>query len=278
MIIWIASYPKSGNTWVRSIVSSYFFSNTGEFDFSLLKNISLYPGPKYFKNIIQKPGDVSLFWESSQKSIIQKKSQTFLKTHNALVALNNKNFTSEKTTLGAIYIIRDPRNILTSLKNHYGFKDYDETFNFMINKKKYIWDLRKKNDFSGFQFLGSWSDHYKSWIENRKFKTLLLKYEDLQKDCYSTSYKLIKYILLLTGQKNEIDEKKLFKSIETTKFNILKRKEEDAGFDESIKINDIKKSFFFLGPENRWQEKLPKEILSKAETEFKDDLKYFNYL
>ena len=119
MIIWIASYPKSGNTWVRSIISSYFFSNTGEFDFSLLKHISLYPGPKYFKNIIQKPGDVSLFWETSQKNIVQKKSQTFLKTHNALVALNNKNFTSEKTTLGAIYIIRDPRNILTSLKNHY---------------------------------------------------------------------------------------------------------------------------------------------------------------
>ena len=84
--------------------------------------------------------------------------------------------------------------------------------------------------------------------------------------------------MLLTGQNKQVDEKKLFKSIETTKFNILKRKEEDAGFDESIKINDIKKSFFFLGPENRWQEKLPKEILSKAETEFKDDLKYFNYL
>ena len=83
---------------------------------------------------------------------------------------------------------------------------------------------------------------------------------------------------IVNRSKNEIDEKKLFKSIETTKFNILKRKEEDAGFDESIKINDVKKSFFFLGPENKWQEKLPKEILSKAESEFKDDLKYFNYL
>ena len=112
MIIWIASYPKSGNTWVRSIISSYFFSKTGNFNFSLLKIISLYPGPKYFNTKIRKPGEVSLFWESSQKSIVQKQGQTFLKTHNALVALNNKNFTSEKTTLGAIYIIRDPRNIL----------------------------------------------------------------------------------------------------------------------------------------------------------------------
>ena len=277
MIIWIASYPKSGNTWVRSIISSYFFTDTGDFDFNLLKNISLYPGPKYFKNKINKPGEVSLFWESSQKNIVTKEKQTFLKTHNALIALNNRLFTSEKTSLGAIYIVRDPRNILSSLKNHYDFKDYDETFKFMKNKKKYIWDIRKKNDFSGFQFLGSWSEHYKSWIRNQKFKTLLVKYEDLEKDCYSTSFKLIQYILLLKGQENKVDENKLFRSIESTKFNVLKKKEKDFGFDESIKVNDVNKSFFFLGPENKWQKKLPKEIITKVENEFKEDLKYFNY-
>ena len=276
MIIWIASYPKSGNTWVRSIISSYFFSKTGNFNFSLLKNISLYPGPKYFNTKIRKPGEVSLFWEMSQKNIIQNQRITFLKTHNALVALNNRNFTTEKTTLGAIYIIRDPRNILSSLKNHYGFKDYNEALEFMTNKKKYIWDVRKEKDFSGFQFLGSWSDHYKTWIKNTKFKTLLIKYEDLENDCYSTSHKLIKYILLLNG-KNKVDEKKLFKSVETTKFDILKKKEKETGFDESIKVNNINKSFFFLGPENKWKNKLPKEILSKAEKEFEDDLNYFSY-
>ena len=277
MIIWIASYPKSGNTWVRSIISSYFFSETGNFDFSLLKNISLYPSPKYFKNKINNPGEVSYFWEESQKEIIQKQKEIFLKTHNALVAINNKNFTSEKTTLGAIYIVRDPRNILSSLKNHYDFKDFHETLEFMKNKKKYIWDVRTKNDFSGFQFLGSWSDHYKSWIKNTKFKTLLIKYEDLEKDCYSTSHKIIKFILMLNGKNVEVDEKKLFKSVETTKFDVLKKKEIEKGFEESININDEKKPFFFLGPENIWQKKLPKEILSKVENEFKDDLNYFNY-
>ena len=277
MIIWIASYPKSGNTWVRSIISSYFFSKTGKFDFSLLKNISLYPSPKYFKNKIYNPGEVSYFWEESQKKIIQEQKEIFLKTHNALVAINNKNFTSEKTTLGAIYIVRDPRNILSSLKNHYDFKDYNETLEFMKNKKKYIWDIRRKNDFSGFQFLGSWPDHYKSWTQNKNIKTLLVKYEDLEKDCYLTSHKLIKFILLLKGQKKMIDENKLFRSIETTKFDILRKKEIASGFDESIIINDKKKSFFFQGPENKWQKNLPKEILLKAEREFKDDLNYFNY-
>ena len=277
MIIWIASYPKSGNTWVRSIISSYFFTDTGDFDFNLLKNISLYPGPKYFKNKINKPGEVSLFWESSQKNIVSKEKQTFLKTHNALIALNNRLFTSEKTSLGAIYIVRDPRNILSSLKNHYDFKDYNEAFEFMKNKKKYIWDIRKNNDYSGFQFLGSWQEHYKSWIKNQKFKTLLVKYEDLERDCYSTSLKLIQYILLLKGKESKVDEKKLFRSIESTKFDVLKKKENDFGFDESIKVNDINKSFFFLGPENKWQKKLPNDILIKVENEFQEDLKYFNY-
>ena len=277
MIIWIASYPKSGNTWVRSIISSYFFTDTGDFDFNLLKNISLYPGPKYFKNKINKPGDVSLFWETSQKNIVSKEKQTFLKTHNALIALNNRLFTSEKTSLGAIYIVRDPRNILSSLKNHYDFKDYNEAFEFMKNKKKYIWDIRKNNDYSGFQFLGSWQEHYKSWIKNQKFKTLLVKYEDLERDCYSTSLKLIQYILLLKGKESKVDEKKLFRSIESTKFDVLKKKENDFGFDESIKVNNINKSFFFLGPENKWQKKLPNDILIKVENEFQEDLKYFNY-
>ena len=277
MIIWIASYPKSGNTWVRSIISSYFFTDNGDFDFNLLKNISLYPGPKYFKNKINKPGEVSLFWESSQKNIVSKEKQTFLKTHNALIALNNRLFTSEKTSLGAIYIVRDPRNILSSLKNHYDFKDYNEAFEFMKNKKKYIWDIRKNNDYSGFQFLGSWQEHYKSWIKNQKFKTLLVKYEDLERDCYSTSLKLIQYILLLKGKASKVDEKKLFRSIESTKFDVLKKKENDFGFDESIKVNDINKSFFFLGPENKWQKKLPNDILKKIENEFQEDLKYFNY-
>ena len=277
MIIWIASYPKSGNTWVRSIISSYFFTDNGDFDFNLLKNISLYPGPKYFKNKINKPGEVSLFWESSQKNIVTKEKQTFLKTHNALIALNNRLFTSEKTSLGAIYIVRDPRNILSSLKNHYDFKDYNEAFEFMKNKKKYIWDIRKNNDYSGFQFLGSWQEHYKSWIKNQKFKTLLVKYEDLERDCYSISLKLIQYILLLKGKESKVDEKKLFRSIESTKFDVLKKKENDFGFDESIKVNDINKSFFFLGPENKWQKKLPNDILKKIENEFQEDLKYFNY-
>ena len=277
MIIWIASYPKSGNTWIRSIISSYFFSDTGKFNFDLLENIPQYPSSKYFKFPIKKPGEVSLYWKSTQDELSKNNKNVFLKTHNAMVALNGRDFTSSTNTLGSIYIVRDPRNIISSMKNHYDFDDYSETFDFMVNKKKFIWDERENNNYSSFQFLGSWSDHYKSWLKNSSFKTLLVKYEDLEKDCYSTSLKIIEFINFLKGENVKVDEKKLFNCIQTTNFDILKKKEIETGFQESIKYKDKKKDFFYLGPKNKWQEKLPKDILSRVKKEFIDDLKYFNY-
>ena len=119
MIIWLASYPKSGNTWVRSLLSAYYYSENGNFSFDLLKNIGVYPQKKYFNKKIEKPGEINSYWDISQKKIINQKKIIFLKTHNSLLALDGKNFTKPEYTLGIIYVVRDPRNVITSLKNHY---------------------------------------------------------------------------------------------------------------------------------------------------------------
>ena len=50
MIIWLASYPKSGNTWLRSLLASYYYSKTGEFEFEMLSKIQAFPAIKYFKS------------------------------------------------------------------------------------------------------------------------------------------------------------------------------------------------------------------------------------
>ena len=185
MIIWLASYPKSGNTWVRSLLSAYYFSENGNFDFQLLKKINVYPQQKYFNAKITMPGEVNSYWDISQKKIISKKKTIFLKTHNSLLSLGGKNFTKPEYTLGIIYVVRDPRNVITSLKNHYDL-NYEQSLNFMLNEKKYIYDIREKNDYSDFQFLSSWSNHYKSWINNNLFKRIVIKYEDLEQDAYQT--------------------------------------------------------------------------------------------
>ena len=278
MIIWLASYPKSGNTWVRSLLSAYYYSKNGNFNFELLKNIDVYPQQKYFDVKIDKPGEINSYWDISQEKIISKKKIKILKTHNSLLELNGKNFTKPQYTLGIIYIVRDPRNVITSLKNHYDL-DYEQSLDFMLNEKKYIYDIREKNDYSDFHFLSSWSNHYKSWINNNLFKKMVIKYEDLENDTFKTLKNLIIYINSLFEVNEKIDEIKINNCIKTTNFEILKNKEKKEGFSENVYSKKINKKidFFNLGPKNKWEKVVPKEFHEKINNIFKEDLKNLKY-
>ena len=278
MIIWLASYPKSGNTWVRSLLSAYYYSKNGNFNFELLKKINVYPQQKYFDVKIDKPGEINFYWDSSQEKIISKKKIKILKTHNSLLALNGKDFTKPKYTLGIIYIVRDPRNVITSLKNHYDL-DYEQSLNFMLNEKKYLYDIQKKNDYADFHFLSSWSNHYKSWINNNLFKKMVIKYEDLENNTFKTLKNLIIYINNLLQENEKIDEIKINNCIKTTNFEILKHKEKKEGFPENVysKKTDKKIDFFNLGPKNKWGKVVPKKFHKKINNIFKEDLKNLKY-
>ena len=278
MIIWLASYPKSGNTWVRSLLSAYYYSKNGNFNFELLKNIDVYPQQKYFDVKIDKPGEINSYWDISQEKIISKKKIKILKTHNSLLELNGKNFTKPQYTLGIIYIVRDPRNVITSLKNHYDL-DYEQSLDFMLNEKKYIYDIREKNDYADFHFLSSWSNHYKSWINNNLFKKMVIKYEDLENDTFKTLKNLIIYINSLFQVNEKIDKIKINNCIKTTNFEILKNKEKKEGFSENVysKKKNKKIDFFNLGPKNKWEKVVPKEFHEKINNIFKEDLKNLKY-
>ena len=278
MIIWLASYPKSGNTWVRSLLSAYYYSKNGNFSFELLKNIDVYPQQKYFDVKIDKPGEINSYWDISQEKIISKKKIKILKTHNSLLELNGKNFTKPQYTLGIIYIVRDPRNVITSLKNHYDL-DYEQSLDFMLNEKKYIYDIREKNDYADFHFLSSWSNHYKSWINNNLFKKMVIKYEDLENNTFKTLKNLIIYINSLFQVNEKIDEIKINNCIKTTNFEILKHKEKKEGFPENVRSKKTNKKidFFHLGPKNKWEKVVPKEFHEKINNIFKEDLKKLKY-
>ena len=52
MIIWIASYPKSGNTWIRALLSTYLYLKNENFDFKVLSEIPNFTREKYFSPLI----------------------------------------------------------------------------------------------------------------------------------------------------------------------------------------------------------------------------------
>ena len=99
MIFWVASYPKSGNTWLRALLASYYYSNDGTFDQKLLKKIEQFPQKKNFSNFDydqKKVADTSRFWIRAQELINLDKKLRFFKTHNILGGLNGNQFTNTK--------------------------------------------------------------------------------------------------------------------------------------------------------------------------------------
>jgi len=123
MIIWLASYPKSGNTFLRTLLTSYFFTKDGNFSFEVLKNIKQFPDNGVFEKLgidISNEKEVIKNYIKVQEETNKRdgKAIRFLKTHSTLQDMDGYKFTDLNNCLGAIYIVRDPRNIATSYSNH----------------------------------------------------------------------------------------------------------------------------------------------------------------
>ena len=277
MIIWISSYPKSGNTYLRSFLSSYYYSKEGNFDFNLLLNINQFPASRYSDVKSYTYFDTAKNWINNQKKFFTKDKLFFLKTHNSLQEYLGYRFTKSSETLGAIYIVRDPRNVITSMCNHYSMS-FNEMYNKMVDENASLSIKDSEGDLSNFSFLGSWSNHYKSWKNNFEFKTLFIKYEDLEENAYEEFWKILTFIEELTGKYEPINKRKFENSINSTNFSSLKQKEKLHGFKESPTFKKVDKTNFFnLGFKNKWQLKLPEEISSKIKNKFFNELKELKY-
>ena len=278
MIIWIASYPKSGNTYLRSFLASYYYSEDGNFDFNQLLKIHQFPNIKLSKFIPKTKEEASENWMFNQNTFFKRDKLNLVKTHNCLYPYKKNNFTSKNQTIGAIYIVRDPRNLITSLKHHYSI-DYEKAMELMLDENSSLLEKSHDKDFSNFTYLNSWSNHYNSWKNSSDFKTLFIKYEDLEKNRKEIFKKIIFFVNEITENNQKIDEKKLFNSIKTTNFSNLKNKELNEGFEESVysKNTGKKISFFNLGFNNRWQKKLPVDIKNKANKIFEKSLNELDY-
>jgi len=280
MIIWLASYPKSGNTWVRSILAALLYSSDGAFNFDLIKRIPQFPKKEVFKDLVK---DFSNFneikknWITVQEKINSEKEIKLLKTHNGKYTVEKDNFTDDQNSLAVIYIVRDPRTLVKSISNHFTKSHYDAS-KFLIapsligNGKSF--EERKDGILT---LLGKWNDHYRSWTKNKN-NLLLIKYEDLVNNPETELTKLIKFLEKYISFKTS--EKKNKTILETTSFSNLKNMEEQGLFKEGVlnKKTNNKANFFHLGPKNKWQENLDKKIINEIEKNFYNEMKELGYL
>jgi len=283
MIFWITSYPKSGNTWLRILLSSYYYTKDGFYDESVLKNIDQFPQKKFFNEFNYDPRvvtDTIKFWIKAQEKINQDKKLRFFKTHNAFGALNNFDFTNKDNSIGCIYVVRDPRNVITSLKNFYEMND-DQAFKWITNKNQYIYDVNKfeKDGYSDFQFISSWDTNFESWKIQKKIPIKIIRYEDLLNQTYKVLTEVITFINQTTISKEKINKNKIKNAIGSTSFSKLKNKEKNEGFSEAPKAKggDKKIPFFNLGPKNNWKIILNDDLKDKLNNIFKKKLEELSY-
>ena len=280
MIIWLASYPKSGNTWVRSMISALINSDNGVFDFQQLESIQQFPEKKFFKDFVKdfnNFNEIKQNWILAQEKINLKKEINLLKTHQGKYTVGKHSFTNNENTLGVIYIVRDPRNLVKSVSNHFTM-GLEEACNFLISPEIIgngkSWTERQDGMFN---LLGKWNDHYRSWTRVKN-NLLLIKYENLILNPKHELEKIIKFLKQFLDF--ETNDKKNNKILETTSFKNLKRMEIEGLFKENVlnKDNKEKVNFFHLGPNNKWQDILSEKIVNKIEENFYSEMKELNYI
>ncbi len=280
MIIWLASYPKSGNTWVRSIISSLLYSDDGNFNFELMLKVSQFPEKKYFKNFVNDFGnfnEIKENWISAQDMINLDNQIKILKTHQGKYTVGKDNFTNDQNTLATIYMVRDPRTLISSISNHYTLT-IDKASDFLMTPQIIGNSKRWEEKETGMQcLLGKWNDHYRSWTKNKN-NLLLIKYENLIQNPENELKKIINFLKKYLNI--ETDNNKNKKILETTSFENLKEMEQKGLFKENVlnKKDDSKVNFFHLGPANNWEDNLTEDVKNKIEKDFYQEMTELEYL
>lgn len=229
-IIWLASFPKSGNTWVRAVWAAYL-ADGEPFDFRRMDAVTA--SESRWSEILaaaerhaaseMSDADVDNVREAVQKRLATTLPPTHIvKTHVARVGPHRNPLISGHATRAAIYVVRNPLDVVDSLSDHAGLT-LDRTITLLNDPRHTL----GRDDRMAPQYVGTWSEHVRSWTEHDDFPLLIVRYEDLHRDPLAHFTRVVG---LLAG---EVDQQRLARAIATASFEALTRLEERSAFPET---------------------------------------------
>ena len=269
-ITWLASYPKSGNTWLRCLLGAYWRNglldinnnHVASSDGAAAVIQAVAPMPRDPLNI---EGELLLRPAGLMNLRASHKSPFLLKTHFAnLTHTNCPPNIPPQLTARAVYMVRDPRCVLPSFSKHFNF-GLARSANAMADKHFVIGNT----DTHCRQWVSSWSQHVASWSSETNFPVAVVKYEDLVADTAGEFRQILEFL------GHEIDEDLLQRAVDATDITRLQQAEEEHGFAE----NDASRSDqFFNGSGTDWRTEITEKWDKRIEDDHGEVMRNLGYL
>ncbi len=275
-IVWIASYPKSGNTWTRAFLHNLIRILSGEAEgahsINAMNEYSTWDiSLELFKEVLNKdPHEVDRAEIAAARPRVQEivaertEGLSFVKTHNAVMIDRGVPTINSAVTSGAIYIVRNPLDVAISYSHHMG-RSIDEAID-QMEQKGLETRLTEK---SVYEVYGSWSEHVLSWTRKPNRAVYVMRYEDMIADPEAVFGNLARHLLMLPRPQQ------LAEAIELSSFERLQKQESEEGFRERPKVS---KQFFREGRSDQWKTVLTRSQIRRIVSVHQVQMRRFGYL
>lgn len=275
-IVWLASFPKSGNTWTRNFLHNLLnileFGADAPQDINAMNELTFWEiSARWYADYLGKPISEATHEEvAALRSKVQADiadcidGLALVKTHNCLVKDRGYPLINFEVTAGAVYIVRNPLDVAISFASHMG-TDVDDAIEQMA-----MWGLETSiNDKSIHEIYGSWSQNVGSWTHQPHEAVYVMRYEDMLKDPYGTFGRLALHLLL------HPTAEQLRLAVERSSFESLKQQEAEHGFKEKP---DKAQRFFREGKSGQWHEQLTRRQVRRIVQDHHVQMKRLGYL
>ncbi len=273
--VWLASYPKSGNTWTRAFLHNLLRAMSGEEGIQNINGLSRFTasvnGKELYAEILgfapssEHRSEIAAARHEVQRRVAdQYEGLIFTKTHEALMIDRGSTTINLQVTAGAIYVIRNPLDVAISHAHHLA-RTIEETIEFMgtVNGELSVTELQVH------QVLGSWSQHVSSWTRKPHQAIYVMRYEDMLTDPERAFGALARHLLLAPTQAQ------LAQAIDQSSFENLRAQEEADGFRERPEKAD---RFFREGRADQWKDVLTPEQVARIVEDHGEQMARFGYL
>jgi hypothetical protein len=271
-ILWLASYPRSGNTWLRAFLHNYLRNSAEPYDINKLQDLTTIDSDaRWFRMFDPRPCDaltkeeVAALRPRVHEAIARSRSDTvFVKTHNALVMDRGTPMISPEFTAGAIYVVRDPLDVAVSYSVHFGVP-LDEAVAAMNrpgNQSK-----SNQGNFA-YEFHGSWTENVESWTTGDRKSFHIVRYEDLQSAPEAAFGGIVRFLGLPASQE------RLQRAIRNCAFDVLQAQEQRTGFRERSRKSD---TFFRSGRSGEGARRLTPDQIASLQQAHETQMRKFGY-